>query len=156
MIQERTDHSVHRMRGNDQSCRWRCQRGKVRRTVGELSQFQWRHWGRQVPPRYHGEVQTERWWIAGCRNLLLHCHKQFPLARMPLWWQQKSRLFIPFWYRLTWVVPDKGTLNLCSFIPFLPLLLFHIGLHILRGISYCLFTTALDNIFVVLKSYMAE
>jgi len=23
----------------------------------------------------------------------------------------KSRLFLPFWYRLTWVVPDKGPLN---------------------------------------------
>ena len=25
----------------------------------------------------------------------------------------KSRLVLPFWYRLTWVVPDKGPLNVC-------------------------------------------
>jgi len=25
----------------------------------------------------------------------------------------KSRLFLPFWYRLTWVVPEKGPLNVC-------------------------------------------
>jgi len=25
--------------------------------------------------------------------------------------QQKSRLVLPFWYRLTWVVPDNGPLN---------------------------------------------
>ena len=28
----------------------------------------------------------------------------------------KSRLVLPFWYRLTWVVPDKGLLNLCSVV----------------------------------------
>ena len=26
----------------------------------------------------------------------------------------KSRLVLPFWYRLTWVVLDKGLLNVCS------------------------------------------
>ena len=26
----------------------------------------------------------------------------------------KSRLVLPSWYRLTWVVPDKGPLNVCS------------------------------------------
>jgi len=25
----------------------------------------------------------------------------------------KSRLVLPFWYRLTWVVPDKGPLYVC-------------------------------------------
>jgi len=25
----------------------------------------------------------------------------------------KSRLVLPFWYRLTWVVPEKGPLNMC-------------------------------------------
>ena len=25
----------------------------------------------------------------------------------------KSRLVLPFWYRLTWVVPEKGSLNVC-------------------------------------------
>ena len=35
-----------------------------------------------------------------------HCHS-LSLASV------KSRLFFPFWYRLTWVVPDKGLLNVC-------------------------------------------
>ena len=25
----------------------------------------------------------------------------------------KSRLVLPFWYRLTWIVPEKGLLNVC-------------------------------------------
>jgi len=35
-----------------------------------------------------------------------HCHS-LSLASV------KSRLVLPFWYRLTWVVPDKGPLNGC-------------------------------------------
>ena len=35
-----------------------------------------------------------------------HCHS---LSLAPV----KSRLVLPFWYRLTWVVPDKGPLNGC-------------------------------------------
>ena len=35
-----------------------------------------------------------------------HCHS---LSLAPV----KSRLVLPFWYRLTWVVPDKGLLNGC-------------------------------------------
>ena len=35
-----------------------------------------------------------------------YCHS-LPLASV------KSRLVLPFWYRLTWVVPDKGPLNGC-------------------------------------------
>ena len=35
-----------------------------------------------------------------------HCHS-LSLASV------KSSLFLPFWYRLTWVVPDKGRLNGC-------------------------------------------
>jgi len=27
----------------------------------------------------------------------------------------KSRLVLPFWYRLTWLVPDKGPLSGCSY-----------------------------------------
>ena len=40
-------------------------------------------------------------WPSGC-----HCHS-LSLASV------KSRLVFPFWYRLTWVVPDKGPLNGC-------------------------------------------
>ena len=35
-----------------------------------------------------------------------HCHS-LSLASV------KSRLVVPFWYRLTWVVPEKGPLNAC-------------------------------------------
>jgi len=40
-------------------------------------------------------------WPSGC-----HCHS-LSLASV------KSRLVLPFWYRLTRVVPDKGPLNGC-------------------------------------------
>jgi len=40
-------------------------------------------------------------WPSGC-----HCHS-LSLASV------KSRLVFPFWYRLTWVVSDKGPLNVC-------------------------------------------
>ena len=46
------------------------------------------------------EVQTCIW-PSWC-----HCHS---LSRASV----KSRLVLPFWYRLTWVVPDKGPLNGC-------------------------------------------
>jgi len=35
-----------------------------------------------------------------------HCHS---LSLAPM----KSRLVLPFWYRFTWVVPDKGPLSVC-------------------------------------------
>ena len=46
------------------------------------------------------EVQTCIW-PSWC-----HCHS-LSLASV------KSRLLLPFWYQLTWVVPDKGPLNGC-------------------------------------------
>jgi len=46
------------------------------------------------------EVQTCIW-PSG-----FHCHS---LLLAPV----KSRLVLPFWYRLTWVVPDRGPLNGC-------------------------------------------
>ena len=46
------------------------------------------------------EVQTSIW-PSWC-----HCHS-LSLASV------KSRLVLPFWYWLTWVVPDKGPLNGC-------------------------------------------
>ena len=46
------------------------------------------------------EVQTCKW-PSWC-----HCHL---LSLAPV----KSRLVLPFWCRLTWVVPDKGLLNGC-------------------------------------------
>ena len=46
------------------------------------------------------KVQTSIW-PSWC-----HCHS-LSLASV------KSRLVLPFWYRLTWVVPEKGPLNVC-------------------------------------------
>ena len=49
------------------------------------------------------EMQT--WiWPSWC-----HCHS---LSLAPV----KSRLVLPFWYQLTWVVPDKGTLRGCMYL----------------------------------------
>jgi len=48
------------------------------------------------------EVQTCIW-PSWC-----HC-PSLPLASV------KSRLVWPFWYRFTWVVPDKGPLNRCVY-----------------------------------------
>ena len=49
------------------------------------------------------EVQTCIW-PSWC-----HCHS---LSLAPV----KSRLVLPLWYRLTWVVQDKGPLNGCAYI----------------------------------------
>ena len=38
-----------------------------------------------------------------------HCHS-LSVASV------KSRLVLPFWYRLTWVVPEKGPLNVCMYV----------------------------------------
>jgi len=40
-----------------------------------------------------------------------HCHS---LSHASV----KSRLVLPFWYWLTWVVPDKGPLNRCACVCF--------------------------------------
>jgi len=47
------------------------------------------------------EVQTCIW-PSWC-----HCHSLSPAS-------VKSRLVLPFWYRLTWAVRDKGPLNWCA------------------------------------------
>ena len=43
------------------------------------------------------------------RGADLHMAQQIPLSLASV----KSRLVLPFWYRLTRVVPDKGLLNGC-------------------------------------------
>jgi len=40
-------------------------------------------------------------------HLLVLCRRSPSLASV------KSRLVLPFWYRLTWVIPDRGPLNVC-------------------------------------------
>ena len=61
-------------------------------------------------------VKTE-WWGAG----MVICLEPGADLHMPSWCHchslslasVKSRLVLPFWYRLTWVVPDKEPLNGC-------------------------------------------
>jgi len=45
-------------------------------------------------------------------DLWCHCHS-LSLASV------KSRLVLPFWYQLTWVVQEKGPLNVCSSVVYL-------------------------------------
>ena len=57
----------------------------------------------------HPACKKPSWWVAGMVILQLHmaqCHS-LSLASV------KSRLVLPFWYRLTRVVPEKGPLNVC-------------------------------------------
>ena len=57
------------------------------------------------------------WWGVGVvicleRGADLHMAQLMPLPPLSLA-SVKSRLVLPFWYRLTRVVPDKGPLNVC-------------------------------------------
>ena len=67
----------------------------------------WRCWlvGRKgIRPVKNWVVGFWRGCLSGAR--WCHCHS---LSLAPV----KSRLVLPFWYRLIWVVPDKGPLNGC-------------------------------------------
>ena len=48
------------------------------------------------------------WFLSGARSDL-HMAQLMPLSLASV----KSRLLLPFWYRLTWVVPDKGLFSMC-------------------------------------------
>ena len=47
------------------------------------------------------------------RGADLHMAQLIPLPSLSLASVKKSRLFLPFWYRLTQVVEEKGLLNGC-------------------------------------------
>ena len=52
-------------------------------------------------------------WVVGCwRGADLHTAQLMPLSLASV----KSRLVLPLWYRPTWVVLDKGPLNVCSVV----------------------------------------
>ena len=57
---------------------------------------------------WHGYLSGARCRLAygPADSTATHCHSV------------KSRLVLPFWYRLTWVVPDKGPLNGCVCVCF--------------------------------------
>jgi len=59
-------------------------------------------------------------WVVGCGHGYLsgaRCRVAYgpadAIATHCLFASVKSRLVLPLWYRLTWVVPDKGPLNGC-------------------------------------------
>ena len=59
-----------------------------------------------------------KWWGAGTviclkRGADLHIAQVMPLPLTISCFSKKSRLVLPFWYRLTHVVPGKGLLNVC-------------------------------------------
>jgi len=59
-------------------------------------------------------VKSQEWWGAGVVVCLkqgadLHMAQLMPLSLASV----KSRVVLPFWYRLTWVVPEKRPLNVC-------------------------------------------
>ena len=47
------------------------------------------------------------------RDADLHMAQLMPLP-LTVYRFSKIQICLPFWYRLTWVVPDKGPLNACS------------------------------------------
>jgi len=68
----------------------------------------------------HPACKKTEWWGAGVVICLewgtdlhtpgwCHCYSHYSLSLAPV----KSRLVLPFWYRLTRVVPDKEPLNGC-------------------------------------------
>ena len=64
----------------------------------------------------HPACKKTEWWGAGMvicleRDADLHMAQLMPLALSLA--SVKSRLVLPFWYRLTRVVLDKGPLNGC-------------------------------------------
>ena len=62
----------------------------------------------------HPACKKTEWWGAGMVICLEWCADVHMAQLMPLpFTAVKSRLFLPFWYLLTWVVPEKGPLNGC-------------------------------------------
>jgi len=60
------------------------------------------------------------WWGAGVviclqRGADLHMAQLLPLPPTVACFS-KIQIEIPFWYRLTWVVPEKGPLNGCMYV----------------------------------------
>ena len=74
----------------------------------------------------HPACKKTEWWGAGVAICLecsadLHMVQLMPLPLTVSCWPKKYRSVLPFWYRLTWVVPDKEPLNgcVCSKLVFL-------------------------------------
>jgi len=74
----------------------------------------------------HPACKKTEWWGAGMvicleRGADLHMAQLIPLP-LTVSWFNKIEIGLPFWYRLTRVVPDKGSLNgcVCVWVSLLP------------------------------------
>jgi len=66
---------------------------------------------------FHTRAAATEWWVAGMvicleRGADLHMAQLMPLP-LTVSCFSKIQTGLPLWYRLTWVVPDKGPLNGC-------------------------------------------
>jgi len=65
----------------------------------------------------HLACKKTEWWGAGVVICLERCADLHMAQLMPLPLTvscfSKIQIDLPFWYRLTWVVPEKGPLNGC-------------------------------------------
>jgi len=66
----------------------------------------------------HPACKTLEWWGVGMvicleRGADLHMAQLMPLP-LSVTCFSKIHIGLPFWYRLTWVVLEKGPLNVCS------------------------------------------
>jgi len=66
----------------------------------------------------HPACKKTEWWGAGMvicleRDADMHMAQLMPLPLTVSCFSKKSRLVLPFWYRLTRVVLEKGPLNWC-------------------------------------------
>jgi len=78
---------------------------------------------------------------------LMHCHS-LSLASV------KSRSVLPFWYQLTWVVPDEGPLNGCVCVCCYDIIAFYIRICMLFNIG-CIYTVLVSHFFVNMTPYLA-
>jgi len=68
----------------------------------------------------HPACKKTEWWGAGMvicleRGADLHMAQLMPLP-LTVSCFSKIQIGLPFWYRLTWVVPEKGPLNGCMYV----------------------------------------
>jgi len=67
--------------------------------------------------RQEGHLACKNWMVVCCleRGADLHMAQLMPLP-LTVSCLVKSRLVLPFWYRLTWVVLERGPLNGCVYV----------------------------------------
>jgi len=61
----------------------------------------------------HPACKKTEWWGAGVVVCLEQCADLLMPLPLTVSCFSKIQIGLPFWYRLTWVVPEKGPLNGC-------------------------------------------